>query len=102
MNNTPMRSQTTPETRPCAVLHPDLAEMNVSSVGGAEYFVNFIQDVFGHVSACHMKTKCQVTELLKQLVRWVERQMDCRVKKIATHGGKEYITGTKELKVDEI
>lgn len=33
-------------------------------------------------------------------MRWVERQIDCRVKKIVLDRAKEYIKGTKELKAN--
>lgn len=54
MTKTPMRSQTTLEARPSAVLHTYIAEINVLSVCGAIFFVIFIDKASRYVKACHM------------------------------------------------
>lgn len=51
MTNKPMGSPTRLETRPGAVLHTDVAEMDISSVGGGKYFITFIVEESGHVNA---------------------------------------------------
>lgn len=55
--NTAMKPRMTFETRPGAVLHIDVAEMSVVSVGGARDFVTFTDEASKNVSVFHMKTK---------------------------------------------
>lgn len=81
MMNKPKRWRATLETRLCAVVHTYIAEMNVPSISAAEYFVTFIDESFGHDRLCHMKTREEAADLLKQHGPSVERETDCRVKK---------------------
>lgn len=55
--NTPIRSRTILERWPGAVAHTDGAEMNVTSIGQAKYFVAIIDDMPGPLHACLIKTK---------------------------------------------
>lgn len=59
--NAPKKSRKIPETRAGAVVHTDVAEVNVSSVGEAGNIVMFIDEAPGHLSACHMRTKREIT-----------------------------------------
>lgn len=68
MTDTPMPSTTHEEVRPGEVIHTDVAAMNVPSIGGARYFVSFIDEVSGHVKALPMNSKGQASELLKRQV----------------------------------
>lgn len=102
VTHTLMRSRNTMETRPGALLHTDVTEMNTSSVSGPKYFVTFIYEASGLVSTCHVKIKEKAAKLLTRDVRCVERQTDFPVKKIVLASGKEYIMGTKKLKAMEL
>lgn len=72
MTNTPIKSRSVLETQPGAVVHTDVVEMNVTSVGGDRNFVSFIDEAYGHLGNCHLKTKGRDAGLLKQHTRWVE------------------------------
>lgn len=100
MRNTPIKSRNILETRPGAVVHSDVAEMNDSSVGGARYFITFIDEASEHQGAGHMKTICEAAELLKLYILRLERQTDPVVKNIVLDGGKEYMKGSRELQID--
>lgn len=65
MTNTPMPSRARTEVRPGAVIHTDVTFMNVLSIGPARYFVIFIHESSGTVSAFHMKSRGQAAERLK-------------------------------------
>lgn len=64
--NTPIKSRTILETRPGAVAHTDVVEMNDTLVAGARHFVTFIDEASGHLGAFHMKTEGQATELIER------------------------------------
>lgn len=81
-----------------AVLHINVAEMNVSSVGGAKYFVIFIENASGHISTYHLRMKEEAVKFLK---RCLEHQADCRVKEIVFNGQKEYITEIEDHRPDK-
>lgn len=49
ITNTLMNSHTLVETRPGAVLHTVLGEMNVPSIGGVRYFATLIDEPYDHV-----------------------------------------------------
>lgn len=72
MTTTILRSRASLESLPGAVVHTEVAEINDPLVGGAKYFVTFIDDASGHIRACHMMIKAEAVELLKQLVCWVK------------------------------
>lgn len=76
-----MKSRTSLETRSDVGLHTYVAEMSVVPVGGSRYFVTFIDEVSGHVSAFHMKTKAEAATLLKHLAKLAKRQTEGKVKK---------------------
>lgn len=84
----PMRFRSMPETRPGALLHNYVSELNISLVVGAMKLVTFFDELLGHVNTCHMKTREKAAELLKRHMRRIEHQTDCRVKKIVRSGGK--------------
>lgn len=74
MKNTPITTRSHVETLHGAVLRTDMALMNNLSLGGATYFVTFIDEALGYVKAFHMKTKGEATKVLKHHVRWIAPQ----------------------------
>lgn len=55
MTNTPMQSRNHHvQVRPRAFVANDGTVMNVRSIGGANYFVTFINEVSGHVRDFHI------------------------------------------------
>lgn len=91
-----MFSRTSQETRLSEVLHADIVEMDVLSVGGAKYLVTLIKEGSEYVSSCHVKTKRETAELLKRHGRCFERQTDLQVRKTVLDGGQKYFKGINE------
>ena len=72
--NGPMKSKTYVTDAPGTVVHSDVAEMNVLSLGSAKYFVTFIDEASGRVRVIHLKSKGDAGDHLRKYVKWVERQ----------------------------
>lgn len=97
-----MRSKIHLATNPGMVIHTDVAEMVVSSLGREKFFVTFIDEANGHLRIAHCRTEGEAVYYLKSHVRWSERQTDREVKLIVLDGGKEYLTGAETLEAEGI
>jgi transposase InsO family protein len=73
------------------LVHSDVCKMSVRSLGGAKYFVTFIDDFSRKVWAYALKSKDQVLEVFKQFQSSVERETEKKIKCIRTDNGGEYI-----------
>ena len=73
------------------LIHSDVCKMLVRSLGGAKYFVTFIDDFSRKVWAFTLKTKDQVLGVFKQFQASVERETEKKIKCIRTDNGGEYI-----------
>lgn len=87
MTNKLMLSDNHVKARPGAVFHTDVAVMNVQSVGGASYFVIFIDGASGLERAFPMKKKVEPAELLRRQASWVKGQSGFMVKEIVLDDG---------------
>lgn len=96
-----MRQRTHVETRPGAVVHSDVADINGLSLRGEIFFVKFIHEASERVEALHMKVELEATKLLKRHVRCIERQTGTSVKKVVLDGGKKYLKGSDNLEQEE-
>ena len=73
------------------LVHSDVCKMLVRSIGGAKYFVTFIDDFSRKVWAFPLKSKDQVLGVFKQFQASVEREIEKKIKCIRTDNGGEYI-----------
>ena len=102
MTNGPMKSKSYVTDVPGTIVHSDVAEMNLMSLGSAKYFVTFVDEASGHVRVMHLKSKGDAGYHLRKYVKWVERQTGNRVKKIVIDGGKEYISEAETLELEGV
>ena len=72
------------------LIHSDLCGPMPKSLGGAQYFVTFIDDHSRKTWVYLLKTKNQVLEVFKQFLSLVERQTGKKLKCIRTDNGGEY------------
>lgn len=86
MTNTAMNALTNVTDIPGAVIHADVTQINVTSIGGARYFVTFIDDATGHITVNPIRKKNQASTSLINHVACVERQTGNKVKKVAMSG----------------
>ena len=73
------------------LVHSDVCKMSVRSMGGAKYFVTFIDDFSRKVWVYVLKTKDQVLSMFKQFQVSVERETEKKIKCLRTDNGGEYI-----------
>ena len=81
-----------PSKRPNVIdlIHTDVCNMQTRTVGGAHYFVTFIDDHFGKVWGFSLKTKDQVLDAFKELHVVLERETRRKLKAIRADNGVEY------------
>ena len=73
------------------LVHSDMCKMSVRSIGGAKYFVTFIDDFSRKVWAFPLKSRDQVLGVFKQFQASVEREIEKKIKCIRTDNGGEHI-----------
>lgn len=98
MTNKPRNPRTVLKACRGAVGRTDVAEMNVTSVGRSKHIVKSIDEAFGQLGACHIKTKGKTDELLKQHIRCIEWQTDRTIGKIVLDGVKKFMHGSRNYK----
>jgi len=92
-SNTEIKSTTILE-----LVHTDLCEsMEVTSSGGTRYLLTFIDDFFRKVFVYFLKSKVEVSDTIKAVVKMVKRQTDRRVKRIRSDNGTEFVNGTNKI-----
>lgn len=79
------------------LVHSDLCGPMPLSLGGARYWVTFIDDHSRKIWVWTLKTKDQVTETFKNFLNLVERQTGIKLKCIRTDNGGEYIGSFDEI-----
>lgn len=71
------------------MIHVDLCEMNMHSLGGAKYFL-LLKDDFSHYRTVYfLRTKDEATEKLNAFMKMVENQFDRKVKCLRSDHGTE-------------
>ncbi|KAG7302210.1 hypothetical protein JYU34_013686 [Plutella xylostella] len=74
------------------VIHSDVCgPMQTASLGGARYFVTFIDDLSRKVFVYPIKSKAEVLEKFNEFKNLVENELNKKIKKLRTDNGKEYI-----------
>lgn len=79
------------------LVHSDLCGPMPLSLGGARYWVTFIDDHSRKIWVWTLKTKDQVAETFKNFLNLVERQTCIKLKCIRTDNGGEYIGSFDEI-----
>lgn len=74
------------------IIHTDVwGPIKTASLGGAKYYVEFIDDHSKYCEIRFMKSKTEVFEKIQEYVALVERQKGKKVKMIQSDNGREYI-----------
>lgn len=93
----PFKQVGTRATKPLELIHSDLCgPMENASYGGMRYFINFIDDYTRMVHVYFTKDKLSILEIFKDYKRYVENQLDSKIKMLRTDNGKEYCNGNFE------
>ena len=78
-------------SKPLELIHSDVCgKMNSVSLGGAEYFLSFVDDKTRYVWFYVIKSKDQVFDIFKEFRIFVENTFDFKIKTIRTDNGGEY------------
>ncbi len=72
------------------LVHTDVCSMGETSLGGARYFVTFIDDHSRKVWAFAIRTKDQVANVFRTWHATVERETGRRLKTVRSDNGGEY------------
>ena len=72
------------------LVHTDVCSMTERSLGGAQYFVTFIDDHSRKVWVYMLKTKDQVLQSFKEFHAMVERETGKKLKVVRSDNGGEY------------
>ena len=75
------------------MIHSDVWESPVSSLGGAKYFVSFIDDYSRRIWVYLIKKKSDVFPVFKEFRAQVELESGKGIKCLRTDNGGEYIDG---------
>lgn len=75
------------------LIHSDICgPMPRKSWGGARYLLTFIDDYTRKIFVYFLKSKSEVYERFKEFQVMVENQTDCRIKKLRSDNGTEYLS----------
>lgn len=74
------------------LIHSDLCgPMETSSIGGAKYYITFIDDYSRRVFVYFLKNKSEALDKFKEFKSFVENETDKNIKILRTDNGKEYL-----------
>ncbi len=80
-------------TKPLEIVHSDVCgPMRTTSVGGAKYFVTFIDDFSRKIWLYALKTKGECFEKFKEFKALVETQSELKIKAFRSDNGGEFIS----------
>lgn len=80
------------ETSILGLVHSDICgPMSTESIGGAKYFVTFIDDCSRYTETVMLRNKSDVFQAFKDYKRRAENQTGQRIKKLRTDNAKEYL-----------
>src|SRR5271170_2630896 len=79
--------------KPLELVHSDLCESNVESIGGGKHVLTFTDDHTNHGMVYILKNKSSSTVLnaFKEYQAWAERQSGHKIKELRTDRGTEYM-----------
>lgn len=77
---------------PLEIVHSDLCgPMETASMGGAKYFITFVDDFSRNVSVYFLKNKMNIKEVFEIYKNEKENQLDKKIKILRTDNGLEYV-----------
>lgn len=89
----PFKSSSNREENILGLVHSDICgPMSTESLGGAKYFVTFIDDCSRYTEVIMLRNRSDVLQAFKDYKRKVENQTGQRIKKLRTDNGREYLS----------
>ena len=92
-HRSPFPSRNRRREKPLELVHSDLSESNVISLGGGKHVLTFTDDATNHGMIYILPNKSATTILnaFKEYQAWAERQSGCKIKELRTDRGLEYM-----------
>lgn len=88
-----LRNNSKRDTKILDLVHSDVCgPFNIKSLGGAAYFVTFIDNVSKKVWAFHIKSKDQVLDVFQKFHMAIERETNKLLRCIRIDNGGEYFS----------
>jgi len=84
------------------LIHVDLCEMNIKSLGGAKYFLLFKDDFLHYRTVYFLKTKNEAVSKLDIFMKMVENQFERKVKCLRSDNGKEIKNAETQNLLEEL
>lgn len=92
MSRLPFKNIGTRASEVLQLIHTDICgPMENTSIGGAKYYITFIDDYSRKVYVYFMKNKSEAFEKFKQFKNLVENETEKRIKILRSDNGREYI-----------
>src|SRR5213075_3104727 len=90
---TPFHPRTERRKNPLELVHSDLAEANILSLGKGKFVITFTDDAtnYGVINILPNKNAMTVLNAFKEFQAWAERQSGHKIKELRTDRGKEYM-----------
>lgn len=89
----PFKPSSNREKKILGLIHSDICgPINVESIGGAKYFISFIDDNSRYTEVTMLRNKSDAFQAFKDYKRRVEKQTGQRIKKLRTDNGREYLS----------
>lgn len=99
---TPFQEGTRKTKRPLELVHSDVCgQVGEKSLGGAEYFVTFIDDWSNHIWTFPIKKKSEVFATFKRWKARVENETGKKLQTLRTDNGGEYTSGEFRQHLDD-
>lgn len=88
----PFKNSTHREKNILGLVHSDICPMNVESLGGAKYFITFIDDCTRYTETTMLRNRSDALEAFKNYKQKAEKQTGQLIRKLRTDNGKEYLS----------
>jgi len=89
----PFKPSSNREKNILGLIHSDICgPMSTESIGGAKYFVTFIDDSSRYTEVAMLRNKSDVIQAFKNYKQRVENQTGLRIKRLRTDNGREYLS----------
>lgn len=84
-------------TEVLALVHTDICgPMNIESIGGARYFVTFLDDRSRYMFVYFLKSRDEILDKFKEFKSFLENQSGKNLKALRSDNGREYLSGAFE------
>ena len=88
LHRNPVRAQAVGDFNDSDVCGP----MSQASLGGSRYYVSFIDEYSGFIRILPITRKSQVRETFERYLAWTERKFNCKIKRLHSDNGGEYVS----------